>query len=374
MDNDIITPWDTKCTTDGFDYDNISTKFGIEHIDDDIINRFKNIVGEVHPWIKRGLVFGHRDLNIILDDIEIGKQIILYTGRGPSSMSMHLGHLIPFELTLWLQKVINNSITFIQIADNEKFYFKNLNMEEISEYSDNNIKDIISFGFDPDRTFIYYNSKHSKSKQDITSNMMKIIPIKRLQAIFGLTNEDSIGKYVWPIHQIAGSYSEYYDMNNVRCLSIYAIDQDPYFRLSRDIANRINFLKPCSIITKFLPSLNNKSKMSSTFNEYTIFLDDSKKIISKKIKSKAFSGGGDTLENHKKYGANIDIDIPYQYLLYFEYDNENIEYIKDKYSSGEMMTSEIKNILINNLYDKLIHYQNMKNNITPNIIDLYIMN
>jgi len=39
------------------------------------------------------------EFNIILDRYEQGKPFFLYTGRGPSSDSMHLGHLIPFMFT-----------------------------------------------------------------------------------------------------------------------------------------------------------------------------------------------------------------------------------------------------------------------------------
>ena len=40
-----------------------------------------------------------RDLKVILDAIETKKKFYLYTGRGPSSEAMHLGHLIPFIFT-----------------------------------------------------------------------------------------------------------------------------------------------------------------------------------------------------------------------------------------------------------------------------------
>ena len=39
------------------------------------------------------------EFNAILDRYEQGKPFFLYTGRGPSSDSMHLGHLIPFMFT-----------------------------------------------------------------------------------------------------------------------------------------------------------------------------------------------------------------------------------------------------------------------------------
>lgn len=41
----------------------------------------------------------HRDLAAILDAFEAGKKFYLYTGRGPSSDSLHFGHLIPFFFT-----------------------------------------------------------------------------------------------------------------------------------------------------------------------------------------------------------------------------------------------------------------------------------
>lgn len=40
-----------------------------------------------------------RDMNQVLDAYENKKPFYLYTGRGPSSEAMHLGHLIPFIFT-----------------------------------------------------------------------------------------------------------------------------------------------------------------------------------------------------------------------------------------------------------------------------------
>lgn len=48
-------------------------------------------------------IFKTVDLLQILDLYESGKKFYLYTGRGPSSESLHLGHLIPFHFTQYLQ-------------------------------------------------------------------------------------------------------------------------------------------------------------------------------------------------------------------------------------------------------------------------------
>ena len=43
-----------------------------------------------------------RDMHQILDLVEQKKKFYLYTGRGPSSEAMHLGHLIPFMFTKYV--------------------------------------------------------------------------------------------------------------------------------------------------------------------------------------------------------------------------------------------------------------------------------
>ena len=58
---------------------------------------------------QRGIFFSHRDLDLILDNYAAGKPMYLYTGRGPSSEALHLGHLIPFMFTKWLQDVFKSA-------------------------------------------------------------------------------------------------------------------------------------------------------------------------------------------------------------------------------------------------------------------------
>jgi hypothetical protein len=60
-----------------------------------------------HPFLKRGIFFAHRELDTILDCYEKKEPFYLYTGRGPSSEALHLGHLVPFLFTKWLQDVFN---------------------------------------------------------------------------------------------------------------------------------------------------------------------------------------------------------------------------------------------------------------------------
>jgi tryptophanyl-tRNA synthetase len=117
--------------------------------------------------------------------------------------------------------------------------------------------------------------------------------------------------------------------------------------MTRDVAQKLKYSKPASIYSTFFPALQGKkTKMSSSDPTSGILLTDTANDIKKKINKYAFSGGQPTLEEQREKGANLDIDVPFQYLQFFLEDDEKLEDIRKKYSSGEMMTGEIKQILI----------------------------
>jgi tryptophanyl-tRNA synthetase len=57
--------------------------------------------------------------------------------------------------------------------------------------------------------------------------------------------------------------------------------------------------------------------MSASVDSSSIKLTDTPKQILKKITTHAFSGGRETLEEHREKGGNPDIDVPYQWLKYY---------------------------------------------------------
>jgi len=89
----------------------------------------------------------------------------------------------------------------------------------------------------------------------------------------------------------------------------------------------------------------------------TIFTTDDEKTVKKKINKYAFSGGQSTVEEHRKLGGNPDVDVPYQWLTFFEEDDKKLEDIYKKYKSGELLSGEIKALLINKLNGFLKEHQ-----------------
>lgn len=130
-------------------------RFGSSKIDEELLARFEQVTGtKPHHFLRRGIFFSHRDMHAILNQYEAKKPFYLYTGRGPSSSSMHLGHLVPFLFCKWLQDVFDVPLV-IQLTDDEKFFWRDVQLEEANRMAYENAKDIIAIGFDADKTFIF---------------------------------------------------------------------------------------------------------------------------------------------------------------------------------------------------------------------------
>ena len=86
--------------------------------------------------------------------------------------------------------------------------------------------------------------------------------------------------------------------------------------------------------------------MSASDPNSSIFVTDTRKMIKNKINKYALSGGQETVEEHRKKGANLEVDVPWKYLNFFMEDEEKLKEIGEKYQSGQMLTGEIKAILI----------------------------
>jgi tryptophanyl-tRNA synthetase len=372
-----VTAWGVKGKVD---YDKLIKKFGTERIDEELLEKFKKVTGkELHPWLKRGIFFSHRSLSQFLDAYENGEPVFLYTGRGPTSDAMHIGHLIPFMFTKWLQDVFDCPL-IIQISDEEKAAFKKLDFNDLYRMGFENAKEIISCGFNPKKTFIFSNRDYRldvKQYEVLVSNMKMQTPMKDLQKIFGLGEESTIAMYDWPFYQSAAafyqSYPHIFGGRPAYCLVPYAIDQDPYFRLARDIATKMGLIKPCSIMCTFIPPLTgNTGKMSSSVGtDATLFLNDKEEVIREKVNAHSFSGGGGngTLEDHRKYGGNPDVDIAYQYLRYFEENDEVLQETHDSFKKGDLTCGSLKEMLVKKLLTILEEVKKNRAEVTQEVLD-----
>ena len=115
-EGDFVDPWNVKSSSArGIDKDKLIDRFGSSKIDQKLLDDMELATNKkCHRFLRRGLFFSHRDFDQIINCHKNGKPFYLYTGRGPSSESLHVGHLIPFIMTKWLQ------VTFFETAQNSR--------------------------------------------------------------------------------------------------------------------------------------------------------------------------------------------------------------------------------------------------------------
>lgn len=381
----VIDPWNVEgAIVDGkqiaIDYDKLIEQFGTRRIGPELLDRFEKVTGQkAHRLLRRGAFFSHRDLTSILDKHEKGEKFYLYTGRGPSSDSMHLGHMIPFVFTAWLQQAFQCPLV-IQLTDDEKFLFKqNLSLEDTYKFTLDNAKDIIAVGFIPEKTFIFADTDFVGG--EFYRNVVRIsrcITYNQSRATFGFEGTDCIGKSHFVAIQAAPAFSSSFPQifgtnTQVPCLIPCAIDQDPYFRLSRDVSARLKVPKPALLHSVFFPALQGPgTKMSASIDASAIFMSDSAKKIKDKINKHAFSGGGDTLELHRQNGGNPNVDVPFQYLTFFMDSDERLEELRTGYLKGTLLSGEMKKECISVLQEFVGGFQKRREAVTDDELKMYM--
>ena len=375
-----VTPWEVSGKVD---YAKLIEQFGSRAISQELVARFEALTGQqAHVFLRRGIFFSHRDLKELLDKYEKGEEFYLYTGRGPSSGALHMGHLVPFIFTQYLQSAFKVPCV-IQLTDDEKFLFAKprkggpLPLSEYMKFGRENARDIVAIGFDPERTFIFADTSYIQHLYPNVLQIQRLTTYNQAKGIFGFTDSDNIGKHGFPAVQAAPAFSSSFPQifgidSNVRCLIPCAIDQDPYFRMTRDVASKMGRHKPALLHSKFFPALQGEgTKMSASVQESAIFLDDTDKKIKTKINKYAFSGGRATVEEHRELGGDCDIDVAYKYLTFFLDDDEELERIRSEYSSGNMLTGELKKILITFLQKMVREHREKKEAVTDEVLDQF---
>ena len=330
-----VTPWEVRGHVD---YDRLVEEFGVQRIGGELLEKLETLAGDLHPLLRRGFFFAHRDLDLVLREYEEGRGFFLYTGRAPSKSPMHLGHVIPFVMTRWLQEKFGVN-AYIMIPDEEKFLAKKVDsLDEVEPYIHQDILNIIALGFDPDRTFIFRDTEYVGRMYRAAVEVARHINLSIAKATFGFAGETSIGLVFYPALQIVPTLFE-----DKRPLIPCAIDQDPYFRLQRDVAPKLGRRKTAELLSKFVWGLTGpESKMSASEPETAILLNEDLDSAARKIMN-AFTGGRATAKEQRKLGGVPEIcPIYHWYTILFEEDDGKL---RDRYQAckaGELLCGECK--------------------------------
>ena len=108
--------------------------------------------------------------------------------------------------------------------------------------------------------------------------------------------------------------------------------------------------------------------MSGSIANSAVYLTDTPKQIKDKINKHAFSGGQATAELQRELGADLSVDVPYEWLTFFLDDDDRLAQIARDYSSGAMLSGEVKKELIGVLSTMVGEHQERRKLVTEETV------
>ena len=339
------------------DYDKLIEQFGVQSMTPNLAERITKHAGYMHTQLRRGIYLSHRDVDWWMNEYEKGNRVGLYTGRGPSGQ-VHLGHLLPWFFCKYLQEAFDADLYF-QMTDDEKFVFDDrLTLDQTIGYTYDNALDVIACGLNPEKTHIFSDTEHIQHLYKIALRVSKRVTYSTAKAVFGFKDSDNIGMIWYPALQAMTCFLESdREGENIPCLIPAAIDQDPYWRMTRDIAEKMGYYKPAQIHAKFLPGLGKGGKMSSSLPETAIFTKDPSESAEKKVMS-AFTGGQTTVKEQREKGGDPTICSIYAYYYFlFEDDDARLIRLEQECKSGSLVCGDCKARLAKVISGFLVDFQ-----------------
>lgn len=355
-----MTPWDVKGE---IDYDKIMKEFGVSPLRELPAPFLKE------TYFRRGTVYAHRDIQRILEAMRSKKPFVMLTGLMPTG-KFHIGHMLVAQQMAFYQK--QGARVYIAVADIEAYLARNQSLEDsrkiaLEEY----ITNYLALGLQAEKCDIYFQSARSSNGEKASAyyrlqNLLaRYATYNEFRAVYG---DISPGKMLASLLQAS-------DILHVQLPEFegpmpvivpVGIDQDPHLRLTRDMSQRIRnpgFVQVSSTYHRFAPGLKG-GKMSSSDADSFIALTDAPKDVERKIEKYAFSGGRDTLEEHRKHGGNPDVDVCFQYLrFFFEPDDKKLAKIEADYRSGKLLSGDLKAYAIEKINSFLKEHRKQRENV-----------
>ena len=77
-------------------------------------------------------------------------------------------------------------------------------------------------------------------------------------------------------------------------------------------------------------------------------------------------------EEHREKGGDCAVDISYQWLTFFLHDDAKLQHIHDEYSSGRMLSGEIKKELIDVITPMVLQHQKARALVTDDQVRTFM--
>jgi len=219
-----INPWGNNQAQD---YQSIFSEFGI-----DPISTVLPDLPEIPSFIRRGIVVGHRDYQVVARAIRDRTPYYVMTGFMPSGHP-HLGHLMVMKEVVW--HVRHGGTGYIAIADREAHAVRGISWEACRVYGEEYLRCLYALGY---QGTTYYQSENH-ALHGLAFEASTKVNFSELSAIYGFGPDTSLSHAESVITQVADILYPQVDRGPAPTVVPVGIDQDPHLRLTRGIAHKL---------------------------------------------------------------------------------------------------------------------------------------
>jgi tryptophanyl-tRNA synthetase len=227
-DEVVLDPWGSATVGD---YEELFTQFGIEEFDEILPD-----VADPHYLMRRGVIFGHREYDHVVEALREGEPAAALSGFMPTG-DPHIGHKLVFDEIIWHQE--QGADAYGLIADLEAHAARGLSWGEIDEHTRNYLLSLLALGFDPEEGTLYRQSTN-REVQDLAFELGVEANFSEMQAIYDFDGETDVSHMESVITQMADILYPQLDEPKPTVIPV-GPDQDPHMRLARDLAARMRY-------------------------------------------------------------------------------------------------------------------------------------
>ncbi len=352
-----LDPWATTLVSD---YEEVMERFGIRRIDEKLMEVFGD-----SPFFRRGVIFAHRDLERVADAVISGREYAVITGIKPTG-PYHLGTFQTAKEFVYFQKRSTASSAVFAIADVEAWEDNGQFFDVSREVAVDNVADLLAAGLDPERAYIYFQSREARV-QRMAVIAARGITMATMRAVYG---ERGIGLYLSALIQVGDILlPQHPDLGGPKPTVVpVGIDQDPHIRLTRDVAGRMRsrygLVEPSSTYHLLMRSLLGDKKMSKRDPMSFISMADDPDLAYRKVMN-AFTGGRDTAEEQRRLGGDPTRCVVYELARFHLYDDEELKEMWDKCVSGERLCGPCKREVAERMALFLREHRRRKEEVRP---------
>ncbi|MEM3585760.1 MAG: tryptophan--tRNA ligase [Candidatus Jordarchaeaceae archaeon] len=351
----VIDPWGG--TTYVADYKKLFEEFGIEPFNEEIIKR----IPKPNKYMRRGIIFGHRDFQKILEAVENKQPFAVMSGIKPSG-PFHLGSMLTASEIVYFQRELGAK-AFYCIADIESYADNKISYGEATKTAVDNLADILALGLDPKNAHIWRQSEE-KRVTDYAFIFGANVTTATMNAVYG--EQTNFGLYLSALVQCGDMIlPQHPDFGGPKPVVVpVGLDQDPHIRLVRDLARKLQssygFVLPSATFHRLMRGLDGSEKMSKR-NPMSYFdLNEDFDSIRMKIMN-ALTGGRTTVAEQKKLGGEPEKCMIHELCVFhFEEDDNKLVEVYNSCKNGSLLCGEHKQQVVDKVLSWIKEHRRKK--------------